>query len=74
MKKLALVVFTALLLGACGERPQSARGANRDTPPYMGTGVAAFTVPGWKAGDKTSWELALRARTQFGQNEYSRGN
>lgn len=73
MKKLAVVLFTVLLLGACGEKPQSAGGSNRDTPPYMGTGVAASTEPGWKVGDKTSWEQALRARTQFGQNEYSRG-
>jgi hypothetical protein len=36
--------------------------------------VAVFTEPGWKAGDKNSWLLALRARTQYGQNEYSRTN
>ena len=75
MKKLVLVVFTAFLLGACGEKPQtSGGGSNRDTPPYMGTGVAALPVPAWKAGDKTGWELALRARTQHGQNEFNRGN
>lgn len=74
MKQLVLVFFAALVLSACGEKPQTAGGAHRDAPPFEGTGVAAFTAPGWKVGDKTSWELALRARTQYGQNEYSRGN
>ena len=26
----------------------------------------------WKVGDKTSWEGEMRARTQYGQNEYTR--
>jgi hypothetical protein len=74
MKTFFLVLSTALLLCACGEKPQSMGGAHRDAPPFEGTGVAAFTVPGWKVGDRTGWELALRARTQYGQNEYSRTN
>jgi membrane-bound lytic murein transglycosylase B len=27
---------------------------------------------GWKAGDKAGWEAQLKARQQYGQNEYSR--
>ena len=35
---------------------------------------AAFVNGGWKAGDKTSWEQALRTRAQEGQNDYARTN
>ena len=45
--------------------------AGLDKPPYAGTG-SNFTVPGWTAGDRTSWESQLKARTQRGQNEYNR--
>jgi hypothetical protein len=31
-----------------------------------------YAAPGWKAGDKTSWEQSLRARAQYGQNDYTR--
>jgi hypothetical protein len=60
------------LLGACGEKPQTANPGKSDQAPYAGTGVAPFTTAGWKAGDKTSWEQAIKARGQYGQNEYSR--
>lgn len=63
----ALVVLTA-----CGEKPQTATGVKSDAAPYAGTGVTVFTSSGWKAGDKTSWEQAIKARGQYGQNEYSR--
>ncbi len=60
------------LLG-CGERPQEmGSGAKPDAPAYQGTGVAAFTAPGWKAGDANSWAQELRTRGQYGQNEYPR--
>jgi hypothetical protein len=36
-----------------------------------GTGKA-YTVGGWKQGDKASWEAQLKARAQYGQNDYSR--
>ena len=74
MKTFFLILSTALLLSACGEKPQGMGGARGDKPAWDGTGVAVFTEPGWKAGDKNSWLLELRARTQYGQNEYSRTN
>ncbi len=74
MKMLFLVFSAVFLLSACGDRPQGMGGVKSDVAPYQGTGVAAFTAPGWKAGDRTSWESALRARAQFGQNDYSRIN
>ena len=69
---MAPVLATTVLLAACGEKPQTAGGARQDQSAAAGTGVAAFTQPGWKAGDKTSWEQGLKARQLYGQNEYSR--
>ena len=74
MKRLHLILSTALAvtaLTACGEHPQTGAGIRSDAAPYAGTG-SNFTQPGWKAGDKTSWEAQLKARQQYGQNEYSR--
>ena len=58
-----LLLFAALFLVACSERPQSVgdyRG-KPDTKPY----ATNF------GGDKTKWETELRARNQY-QNEYKR--
>ena len=66
--KAVLVLALAAGLAACGEKPQDL-GANRsDVPAYKGTGTN-FVAPGWKAGDKTSWEQQLKTRGQ-GQNDY----
>ena len=61
----------AIGLAACGDRPQSAGGVKGDVAAYQGVDNK-FAAPGWKAGDKTSWEQALKARTQNTQNEYTR--
>jgi major membrane immunogen (membrane-anchored lipoprotein) len=66
-----LVISAIVLLSACGDRPQSAGGVKSDVAPYQGVDNK-FAAPGWKAGDKTSWEQALKARTQNTQNEYTR--
>ena len=68
------IAFLALVavLTACSEKPQSHGAPKIDQAPAAGTGVASFTAPDWKAGDKVSWEQALKARAQYGQNEYSR--
>lgn len=60
-----------LSLSACSEKPQTGVGIRTDAPAYAGTG-SNFMQPGWKAGDKTSWEAQLKARQQYGQNEYTR--
>ena len=74
MKRALLLVAAALTLAACGEKPQAMKdNPKQDTPAFQGTGMA-FTAPGWKAGDKTSWESQLRTRTQNGQNEYNKVN
>lgn len=72
--RLQLIAIAALALGtlaACGEKPQTGAGIRGDAAPYAGTG-SNFTEPGWKAGDKASWEAQLKARQQYGQNEYTR--
>jgi hypothetical protein len=71
---LALIGSLVVLAGlsACGEKPQVAGTRVQAAPAYMGTGNAAYTAAGWKAGDATSWEEQMRVRTQSGQNEYVR--
>ena len=75
MKRLvhsALAAAVALVaLTACGEKPQTGAGIRSDAAPYAGTG-SNFMQPGWKAGDKAGWEAQLKARQQYGQNEYTR--
>jgi hypothetical protein len=74
MKVLFLTLVSALVLGACSEKPQSSGGVRQDAAPFAGTGVAAFTSSDWKPGDKASWEQKLKARAQYGQNDYTRAN
>ena len=71
MMRATLLISAIVLLSACGDKPQSAGGVKGDAAPYQGVDNK-FAAPGWKAGDKTSWEQALKARTQNTQNEYTR--
>lgn len=76
MKRLlVLVPVVACLAGlaACGEKPQTMGGVKSDVAPFQGA-KNQFVAPGWKAGDKASWEQELKARTQRTQNEYSKVN
>ncbi len=70
---LIVVAALGLVLAACGEKPQAMGGVRQDAAPYTGTGTA-YAVPGWKQGDKASWEQQLRARTQTGQNDNVKTN
>ena len=63
-------VTTALLLAACGDKPQNMVHRKSDTPASAGAD-AAYTAGTWKAGDVAAWEAQLKTRSQ-GQNEYSR--
>jgi hypothetical protein len=60
------------VLCACGEKPQDRAGIRSDQPAQAGTGVAAFTDPGWTAGDKASWSNHLKARANYGMNDHLR--
>ncbi len=73
MKHTLIVLAIAAVVSACGDRPQVLETNKRDTPAYTGTGKA-FVNPDWKPGDKTSWESGLKARGQYGQNDYTRMN
>lgn len=73
MMRLTLLTAAVMALAACGDKPQSASGVKSDTAAFQGTSNA-FNAPGWKAGDKTSWEQGLKARMQNSQNEYSKTN
>ena len=76
MKRLlVLVSVVACLAGlaACGEKPQTLGGVKSDAAPFQGANNQ-FVAPGWKAGDKASWEQHLKTRMQNGQNDYSKAN
>ena len=73
MKRAALLISSVsalFCLVACGDKPQSAGGVKGDVAPYQGVDNK-YAASGWKAGDKNSWEQALKVRTQ-NQNEYTR--
>ena len=67
---IALAVGAAALAG-CADKEQTATGVKTDTPPYAGTGKP-YAAPGWKAGDRNSWEQQLKVRTVQGQNDYAK--
>jgi len=77
MKRGPMLVLGALALvtlTACGDKPQTLGSASKqDLAAFNGTG-SPFVAPGWKPGDKTSWESHLKARMQNSQNEYSKAN
>ncbi|MBT9551264.1 MAG: hypothetical protein IV088_10480 [Hydrogenophaga sp.] len=68
------LVAAALALVACGEAPQdlTGQGVKQDGAPYAGVGSSQYAQTGWKVGDKASWEQQLKARAQYGQNDYTR--
>jgi hypothetical protein len=74
MKAAWIALGLSLALAACGEKPQVAGTRKADVSPVQGSNEAAYTAPGWKAGDATSWEAQMKARAQFGQNEYARSS
>ena len=65
-----LLVFTALLAG-CDQR--AAPVASRNVQPSWEAAAGPFVVPGWKSGDKASWQEQITKRAQ-NQNEYLRAN
>ncbi|KRB99657.1 hypothetical protein ASE11_08210 [Hydrogenophaga sp. Root209] len=70
------IAAAALTLGlaACGDQPQEMNGAGvkQDGAPYTGVGKSQYAQGGWSVGDKASWEQQLKARAQYGQNDYTR--
>lgn len=73
MSRITIIVALCATLSACGESPQNLVGNRFDATSHSGSSVGpGYTVPGWKAGDKTSWEHQLKARQENSQNDYSR--
>ena len=73
-----IVVLAASLVSGRGERSQvvvyksGKYQGKTDTRPWDSEpGAALYTTSKWTAGDKTSWETAIRTRSR-GQNEYNR--
>ena len=66
-----LVAVGALALAGCAEKEQTASGIKSDAAPFQGTN-RPYVAEGWKPGDKSSWEQALKVRTVRGQNEYAK--
>ena len=69
MKATLILAAGALVLAGCAEREQTAGGIKTDTAPFSGTSKP-YVAPGWKPGDKASWEAQLKTRTVQGQNDY----
>lgn len=69
---LALLLASGLL-GACGEKPQTADASARksDQKAWHQPTDKSQVVPGLKSDDQAAWEAQMRQRAQ-GQNEYSR--
>lgn len=70
----AWLLAAAAALAGCGDKPQTLQsGVKVDTQAFQGTGLP-YAVPGWKQGDKGSWEQQVKTRTQQTQNEYTKVN
>ncbi len=68
---LLALVCAAPFLTACGEK---GRTVGADAAPHVGPvgAMSTYAAPGWKAGDKTSWEQSMKVRAQYGQNDHAR--
>ena len=74
MKHILVLLAVMAALAACSEKTQTINSGSRpDAAAFNGTGMP-FTAPGWKPGDKTSWEQQLKTRLQNGQNDYAKVN
>jgi hypothetical protein len=74
MKQILVLMTAAAALAACTEQTQTTNsGKQPDAAAFQGTGLP-FAAPGWKQGDKVSWEQHLKTRTQNGQNDYAKVN
>jgi hypothetical protein len=73
---IALLMATAVAvpLAGCGEKAQTAGGASTKKADGKAWEAvqSAHVADGYKSGDKAAWEAQLKARTERGQNEYTR--
>ncbi len=72
--RITCLAALVVLLAGCGDRAQTLGAAVRhDAAAFNGT-ASPYMAPGWKPGDRSSWEQHLRARMQNGQNDYSKAD
>jgi len=71
MRRTLALILAVAALSACGEKAQTLGSKGSDATAFSGAN-AAFSAPGWQAGDKNSWEQQLRTRAQYGQNDHTR--
>jgi hypothetical protein len=71
VKAAVLATLAVLAFVGCAEKEQTASGIKSDTASYQGTS-RQFVAPGWKPGDRASWEQQLKVRTVQGQNDYAK--
>ena len=65
------VIVVASLAVACGEKPQTATASVKKVDGKVWEASDnAYVAPGWKAGDRTSWEEQMRKRAES-QNDYA---
>ena len=65
------LLAASVAMAACGDSASGSKAAKKaDGKPWDGAG-STFAAPGWKQGDKASWDEQMRLRAQS-QNEYTR--
>ncbi|GAA4018809.1 hypothetical protein GCM10022212_13520 [Actimicrobium antarcticum] len=71
---LIAVAVALVALAGCGEKSQvmSSSSSKPDSKPWEGE-ATRYNAKGYEKGDKTKWELQMRARGQL-QNDYNRSN
>ena len=68
---LCTVLAAAMGSAACGESTSGTKTAKKsDAKSWEGAG-STYAAPGWKPGDKASWDEQMRLRIQS-QNDYAR--
>jgi hypothetical protein len=70
-----LALMMAVSVVGCGEKPQTAGQGpvkKSDAKAWAEAQNSAYVDAGYKPGDKAAWEAHLKARTERGQNEYTR--
>jgi hypothetical protein len=70
MIRTSMCLLVALVLAACGEKPQTTTARKADDKPWD-SAATKFDAAGFKPGDQAAWEQQLKSRNQ-NQNEYSR--
>jgi hypothetical protein len=72
VKAILMAIALTVVAAACGERAQSGPSMRKSDTPAWDAAQDPFVVPGWKSGDRASWESQMHERAATGQDEYPR--